>query len=175
MHVTLDLHEEGLFRLSGDQRRVQRFRTLIELGYFPDSDDPHTLCAVCKAFLRELPEPPIPSFLDATCVAFLNKYEDEPAVQLAKVRELLAVFPRENLAMVALLLRMFERIVAHADENKMTVKNISIVMQPTLRYRTPLACFWRARAALLAPLLLAPLLLAHVALLCRLLARRRTP
>ncbi|XP_062518959.1 rho GTPase-activating protein 24-like [Corticium candelabrum] len=77
------LDELGIFRLPGNQVKVQGLKELFDKGEHPDlqsCDEVHSVASLLKLYLRELPEPLIPfeyfdMFISAACV--LEKDEAE--------------------------------------------------------------------------------------------------
>lgn len=61
--MCIDLGLEGIFRVPGSTKEVQEMRNLMDQGKFVDFSDlqivktSHSIAALLKAFLRELPEP----------------------------------------------------------------------------------------------------------------------
>ena len=147
------LDEEGLFRVCGSTESVVRLRHRLEAGDDVDygQEDPHTLTAVVKMFLRELPEPLVPhevnSFLNTALSrgAELNlaasagaspgaaSASASTAEPTALVRMCLADLPRDSTALLRCLALFLRDIAAHADRNRMDQNNLFIVLVPTLR------------------------------------------
>ena len=66
---------EGLFRISGSNQDVERLKHVFEQGAVIDLSqiDPHGLTALLKCFIRELPEPIVPSPVSSWANDLLSK------------------------------------------------------------------------------------------------------
>lgn len=137
------LDEEGLFRLSGAVADVLALRARLEASASGRVDlsreDPHTLTAVLKLFLRELPAPLVPPDVNQVIHAFLADIDLDAASPatvtgaVEAVRYALAPLPRAHRAVLHRLARLLRAVADHAPTNKMTRDNLFIVLLPTLR------------------------------------------
>lgn len=144
------LDEEGLFRVSGSAESAVRLRHRLEDGADVDyaREEPHTLTAVVKMFLRELPAPLVPQEVNGLLHAALTRgtglrlRAGAGAAQAADlVRLCLADLPRDSTALLCCLARFLADVAAHADRNRMDQNNLLIVLVPTLRIAPSLLAF----------------------------------
>ncbi|CAE7514529.1 gacA, partial [Symbiodinium microadriaticum] len=117
---------EGIFRLAPDQDACKRVKDQINTGeYGENCSDPNILANLIKVFFRELP------------VNVLNVVSDESIHKISRltpqdtIAEMEAVFGETN-EIVYWLLDLMAEIVMNEDSNKMSVKNMAIVMSPNL-------------------------------------------
>ncbi|KAF6117402.1 Rho GTPase activating protein 9 [Phyllostomus discolor] len=93
-------------------------------------DDIHVVTGALKLFLRELPQPLVPSPLLPDFRAALALLESEQ--RLSQIRELIVSLPKPNHDTLRYLLEHLCRVIAHSDKNRMTPHNLGIVFGPTL-------------------------------------------
>ncbi|KAG9509393.1 Serine/threonine-protein kinase Nek8, partial [Fragariocoptes setiger] len=164
------LTHEGIFRVSGNSRLCGKLRTLFDrLGDAPlesESVDVATSASMLKMYLRELPEPLIPTnlnglFLEAakkhsgscrpTAPSFLlqqsssshhnkrNSIDDDLAKQLAFARDLANLvkkLPAENYNSLRYLCCFLFRVSLKQQFNKMCAASLGIVFGPNI-FRLP--------------------------------------
>ncbi|PVD32686.1 hypothetical protein C0Q70_08131 [Pomacea canaliculata] len=129
------LDMEGLLRIPGSVTRVKQLREELEEkfygGTFPWSEVwANDAAALLKQFLRELPEPLLTyNYLEA-----FSQVEQIPSTleQLKSLNLLILLLPVEHRDMLRVLLQFLRNIVAHSDQNKMGLNNISMIIAPNL-------------------------------------------
>ncbi|KAF6117405.1 Rho GTPase activating protein 9 [Phyllostomus discolor] len=147
------LDVDGIYRVSGNLAVVQKLRFLVDREravtsdgryMFPEQpgqegrldldsaewDDIHVVTGALKLFLRELPQPLVPSPLLPDFRAALALLESEQ--RLSQIRELIVSLPKPNHDTLRYLLEHLCRVIAHSDKNRMTPHNLGIVFGPTL-------------------------------------------
>ncbi|XP_045320342.1 rho GTPase-activating protein 9 isoform X1 [Leopardus geoffroyi] len=147
------LDVDGIYRVSGNLAVVQKLRFLVDREravtsdgryVFPEQpgqegrldldsaewDDIHVVTGALKLFLRELPQPLVPSQLLPHFRAALALSESEQ--RLSQIRELIGSMPTPNRDTLRYLLEHLCRVIAHSDKNRMTPHNLGIVFGPTL-------------------------------------------
>lgn len=147
------LDVDGIYRVSGNLAVVQKLRFLVDREravtsdgryVFPEQpgqegrldldsaewDDIHVVTGALKLFLRELPQPLVPSLLLPQFRAALALSESEQ--RLSQIRELIDSMPKPNHDTLRYLLEHLCRVIAHSDKNRMTPHNLGIVFGPTL-------------------------------------------
>ncbi|KAB1269673.1 Rho GTPase-activating protein 9 [Camelus dromedarius] len=147
------LDVDGIYRVSGNLAVVQKLRFLVDREraitsdgryVFPEQpgqegrldldsaewDDIHVITGALKLFLRELPQPLVPSLLLPHFRAALALPESEQ--RLTQIQELISSMPKPNHDTLRYLLEHLCRVIAHSDKNRMTPHNLGIVFGPTL-------------------------------------------
>lgn len=133
--INLGLEEEGLFRLAAGSSKIKRAKAIIDSGEVGllnlDQNDHHVWTAVMKLYLRELPSPLMGEKL----------YEDwVEAGNLQGVDRFDAIWnllqsehlPRDNYKNIHYLFKFLHEVTLHSDKNKMTAKNLAIVVTPNV-------------------------------------------
>ncbi|CAN8099187.1 unnamed protein product [Discula destructiva] len=135
------VNEEGIFRLSGSNIVIkalkERFDNEGDINLVEDAQyhDIHAVASMMKAYLRELPTSILTRDLHLEFAGVTEmKSQDE---KIAALRDLVARLPLANLTLLRYLIAFLIKIIAHADRNKMTVRNVGIVFSPTLTIPAP--------------------------------------
>ncbi|KAI9029886.1 Rho GTPase activation protein [Phycomyces nitens] len=139
--------EVGIYRISGSMSTVNGLRTLFEDGSDVDLEvtqpDPHAVGALLKMYLRELPEPIVPTELaqeySQVIAEAIRTQEDAakdtlsltPAL-LKTMQTMTATLPRDSFHLLRLLCAHLRRISAQAATNRMTTSNLALIFIPTL-------------------------------------------
>uniref|UniRef100_A0A452EGG2 Rho GTPase activating protein 9 n=1 Tax=Capra hircus TaxID=9925 RepID=A0A452EGG2_CAPHI len=142
------LDVDGIYRVSGNLAVVQKLRFLVDRGEkavelhvsepkegrldldSAEWDDIHVITGALKLFLRELPQPLVPSLLLPDFRAAVALTESEQC--LSQIQELISSMPKPNHDTLRYLLEHLCRVIAHSDKNRMTPHNLGIVFGPTL-------------------------------------------
>uniref|UniRef100_A0A7S4IIV3 Rho-GAP domain-containing protein n=1 Tax=Vannella robusta TaxID=1487602 RepID=A0A7S4IIV3_9EUKA len=127
------LQSEGIFRISGSQEDVRRIKDRFDKGRKTDlskEENANTIAGVLKLFFTELNNPVLsyelyPSFMAAVEMP-------DPLLRVWCVRRTLATLPPGNRVVLDRVCAMFRIITRFADDNKMTAKNIALVMNPSM-------------------------------------------
>jgi len=129
---------EGLFRVSGNLRKIQDYRERFDRGEnltFPDEEDPHTVTGVFKLWLREIPDPLLTKDLYEMFIA-AAAFEDEKVV-ISKMQKVLEFLPHNNLMILTMLFKLLKALSVKVEINKMTPENLAIIFsQCILKPRT---------------------------------------
>jgi hypothetical protein len=133
---------EGVFRLSGNNtvmlalyRDFQRNKAPPALFRDVKGVDVHTIACLLKHWLRNLPEPLCTYALFDAFVATLDvvlSRRGEGNVCFDAVTTVIDALPRVNRAIFCDVFEMLHLVSAHADTNKMSAMNLSIVMSGNL-------------------------------------------
>lgn len=129
------LQLEGLFRVNGNMKVVDRLKTAFDKCGDADLEeigDVAAAASLLKMFLRELSEPVIPEDLQPLFISVQDKYcKDKPkAVPLFK--ELINRMPALNSCLLKYLCEFMLCIASVSDVNKMTPLALAIVFGPNL-------------------------------------------
>ncbi|KAF9317025.1 hypothetical protein BG003_001299 [Podila horticola] len=130
------LELEGIYRRSGMSAESRKLVEAFNNDHPPDLTDPEIYQDICsitsalKQFLRNLPEPLIPSslydgFMDAI---------DLPShkAQLHEFGELVRRMPEAHFQTMKALMQHLDRVTQNSCINRMNAKNLSVVFGPTL-------------------------------------------
>lgn len=133
--------EEGIFRLSGSnvviKQLKERFDNEGDINLLEDSQyhDIHAVASMLKAYLRELPTSILTRDLHLEFVAVTEM--NSQAEKIVVLSELVTRLPQGNATLLKYLIAFLIKIINHADQNKMTVRNVGIVFSPTLTIPAP--------------------------------------
>lgn len=133
--------EEGIFRLSGSNVVIkslkERFDNEGDVNLLADEQyhDIHAVASMLKAYLRELPTSILTRdlHLDFVAVTEMNSQGEK----IAALSELVTRLPQANATLLKYLIAFLIKVINHADQNKMTVRNVGIVFSPTLTIPAP--------------------------------------
>ncbi|WFD43167.1 Rho-type gtpase-activating protein [Malassezia psittaci] len=133
------LGDEGLYRKNGgiQQQRVilQLFDSgqpfdLADLGKF---NDVGAITSTLKYYLRELPEPLIPSEFHEAYLAFGERMTLAPrAVALSAMRRLLSQLPDPHYASLKRLCLHLKLVEQRSRKTRMSARNLGLVFGPTI-------------------------------------------
>ncbi|CEF60128.1 Rho GTPase-activating protein 92B [Strongyloides ratti] len=130
------MKEQGLFRVPGNQNKVKRLRAALDSGAEKEIDDfihdPHTICAVLKLYLRELPSKLFPKNLNSgylKAVDMINEGKDE---QLKFVYYLLNQMPEVNRDNIAYLMKFLRNVTEYESVINMNASNLALMLAPNL-------------------------------------------
>jgi len=122
---------EGIFRKHGNLKKQQLLKERLNRGIPMSLDDGefsvHECASVLKAFLQELPEPPLTNaYFEAHCqAAKLTAGEGEGRERRLQVLQLLMLLvPDPNYRLLRDLLPFLHRVTQHEDRNKMNALNL---------------------------------------------------
>eukprot|EP00762_Andalucia_godoyi_P007894 ANDGO_01227.mRNA.1 Rho GTPase-activating protein gacJJ len=130
------LDTEGIYRVSGAYAQIQAFKKQFMAGIEPDfgsAEDVYTVAGVLGAYLRDLPEPLIPSSLFEP---FVNAQAiDNRDTRKRASKALLKSLPECNFNVLKYLMGHLNRITQHTSKNKMGPVNLGIVFGPSVMRR----------------------------------------
>lgn len=127
------LEVEGIFRLSGSQVQIEKYRNEFNCGVLVDLSnevDPHTIAGVLKLYFREMEEPLLTYDLYDS---FISTQNERDRIKRARIlRKLVQGLPKGNKATLKYLISFLAEIVKHSDTNKMAVHNVATVFAPNI-------------------------------------------
>ncbi|XP_041326059.1 rho GTPase-activating protein 18 isoform X1 [Pyrgilauda ruficollis] len=129
------LETEGLLRIPGVATRVKGLCQELEAKFYEgtfnwENVKQHDAASLLKLFIRELPQPLL-------TVQYLKAFQDVQNLptrkqQLQALNLLVILLPEANRDTLKVLLEFLQRVIDHRDKNKMTLKNVAMVMAPNL-------------------------------------------
>ncbi|XP_069463570.1 rho GTPase-activating protein 18 [Ambystoma mexicanum] len=129
------LQTEGLLRIPGVATRVKNICQELEAKFYEqsfnwDSVKQHDAASILKLFIRELPQP----LLTVEYLKDFRAVQNLPTrkQQLQALNLLVLLLPDGNRDTLKALLEFLQRVVDRRHENKMTLKNVAMVMAPNL-------------------------------------------
>ncbi|XP_032878196.1 protein FAM13A isoform X2 [Amblyraja radiata] len=130
------LEQEGIFRVNGNVKVVDRLRQSYDRGSMPDLAQEADVCSVAsllKLFLRELPDALIVSRLHPR---FMRLYQDHGGSR-EELQVLLKQLPEVNYRLLKFLCHFLTRVAAAHRSNRMTVYNLATVFGPNVFHVSP--------------------------------------
>lgn len=124
---------EGIFRLSGSQVQIDKYRDEFNSGIMVDLSnemDAHTVSGLLKLYFREMHEPLLTFSLYDSFIAAQN--EKDNAKRVRYVRHLIKSLPEGNRETLKYLIAFLSRVEKHSDVNKMAIHNLATVFAPNL-------------------------------------------
>ncbi|NXI51723.1 RHG18 protein, partial [Chloroceryle aenea] len=129
------LETEGLLRIPGVATRVKSLCQELEAKFYEgtfnwENVKQHDAASLLKLFIRELPQPLL-------TVEYLKAFQDvqnlpTQKLQVQALMLLVLLLPEANRDTLKVLLEFLQRVIDHQDKNKMTLKNVAMVMAPNL-------------------------------------------
>ncbi|NXX11728.1 RHG18 protein, partial [Podargus strigoides] len=129
------LETEGLLRIPGVATRVKSLCQELEAKFYEgtfswENVKQHDAASLLKLFIRDLPQPLL-------TVEYLKAFQDVQNLpmkkqQLQALNLLVLLLPEANRNTLKVLLEFLQRVIDHRDKNKMTLKNVAMVMAPNL-------------------------------------------
>ncbi|XP_032999662.1 rho GTPase-activating protein 18 isoform X1 [Lacerta agilis] len=129
------LDTEGLLRIPGVAARVKNLCHELEAKFYEgtfhwENVKQHDAASLLKLFIRELPQPLL-------TVEYLKAFQDVQKLptkkhQLQALNLLVLLLPDGNRDTLKALLEFLQRLIDHRDKNKMTLKNVAMVMAPNI-------------------------------------------
>jgi len=124
----LDL--EGIFRISGNARTLEKLRLKLNTSHRIEHEDAFTAAVLMKQWLASLPVPIMqPHLYDDWNLAAEQKDKDKC---IKSMTELVGKLPKLSKFILYLICDLCRKIVAKTDENRMSYHNLAIVFAPSL-------------------------------------------
>ncbi|KAL6056395.1 Rho GTPase-activating protein 6 [Balamuthia mandrillaris] len=132
--LTNSLNKEGLFRLSASISELEGLKDKLQSGQriklTPESYDDHIVASLMKLWLRELSEPLLTWDLYDDWVK-VDALPTETA-KTQRIKELLLQLPQTNRFCLSLLCKCLHAVSQNSAVNRMTAKNLAIVVGPNI-------------------------------------------
>ncbi|XP_076443279.1 protein FAM13A-like [Babylonia areolata] len=126
--------QEGIFRVSGSARIVEKLKASFNLSGDADLDGENDIMAVAgllKLFLRELPDSLIPEHLTQEFIAIQTGMSNKQDYIL-RLRSRLNSLPEENYVLLKYIVCFLVAVSSHHDVNKMGPMALAIVFGPNI-------------------------------------------
>ncbi|KAM4676221.1 GEM-interacting protein isoform 2-T2 [Discoglossus pictus] len=135
------LGQQGLYRISGAQARVEKLmqafengRDLVDLS----GHSPHDITSCLKQFLKKLPDSVVPHQLYGEFIAFSRDFQEDKKENgnhqdpIQNMKDILCRLPASNYNTLRHLTAHLYRVSERYEENKMNPNNLGIIFGPTL-------------------------------------------
>ncbi|XP_062055850.1 protein FAM13A isoform X3 [Lepus europaeus] len=132
------LTQEGLFRVNGNMKAVQRLRLRFESGAPVELGRDGDVCvaaSLLKLFLRELPDGVITSAVQLRLLRLFQGGRSE--TQESSLRDLLKELPEPHYCLLKYLCHFLRRVAQHHAQNRMNVHNLATVFGPNCFHVSP--------------------------------------
>lgn len=120
---------EGIFRKAGSVARQKNLRLAVNAGASLRDCNVHDVASLLKQYLRELPQPLVPSSLSPaldSCLA-LGEKERERCLLLVCL-----LLPSAHLQCLRVLMALLSRVACHGAHSLMSAESLAVVMAPNL-------------------------------------------
>lgn len=129
------IKDEGIYRLSGRQSKVQNLKKLLDTNKSVvnlNDNDIHNndVASLLKLYLRELPNP-VGTFALYDSFLATSKIEDKNE-RIAALKNTVALLPEKNRCTLEFLLRHLKKVSEFQEFNRMNATNLALVFAPGL-------------------------------------------
>lgn len=126
----------GIYRISAKQSSVKQLAVAIEkdeLGFQFDAakDEPAAVAGVFKDYLRQLPEPVL-AIPWAERIKYTHERQEHIRTGFAVLKGKIRRLPPIHQITLKVIVQHLSKVAQHADQNKMTAANLSVVFSPCL-------------------------------------------
>lgn len=130
------LDQPGIYRTSAKHTAIQNLAHALErdeerFQFDATNDDPSTVAGVLKLYLRQLPEPVLPMPWEER-VKYTHERQEQIQTGFASLKGRIRRLPAINQATLRTIVGHLAKVAAHAEQNKMTASNLSIIFGPLL-------------------------------------------
>ncbi|KAL6058679.1 Rho GTPase activating protein 18 [Balamuthia mandrillaris] len=123
-------HQEGIFRLAGDELETADVKRRLNLGTFTRCQDMNCIATLIKVWFRELPR-------QVLGTVDTNSLCEGCSECLMEERKVVEALPEMERALFMWLVDLCIEVALLQQENKMTVRNLAIVIAPNLATPSP--------------------------------------
>uniref|UniRef100_W5MS14 Family with sequence similarity 13 member A n=1 Tax=Lepisosteus oculatus TaxID=7918 RepID=W5MS14_LEPOC len=127
------MQQEGLFRVNGNVKAVERLRRRCETRETVDLLQEADICSVAsllKQFLRDLPEGVITSTVQTALIHLYHEYSEDQLKQ--DLKEILQQLPKIHYSLLKYLCHFLTQVEKQQKDNRMTVFNLATVFGPNV-------------------------------------------
>ncbi|XP_075720377.1 rho GTPase-activating protein 18 isoform X2 [Rhinoderma darwinii] len=129
------LETEGVLRIPGVTSRIKSLCIELESKFYEgtfnwDTVKQHDAASLLKFFIRELPLPLLT--VEYMRVFHSVQYLQSKTHRLQALNLLVILLPDVHRDTLKALLEFLQRVVDHREQNKMTLKNVAMIMAPNL-------------------------------------------
>ncbi|XP_069125639.1 LOW QUALITY PROTEIN: protein FAM13A-like [Argopecten irradians] len=128
-------NHEGIFRINGSARVVEKLRASFDSQGNADLEDDNDIMAIAgllKLFLRELPDAVIPSSLTKQFVSIQEACMNDTSSCIYKLKMAVLNLPKENYNLLKYIMSFLVVVASHEKQNKMSPMALAIVFGPNL-------------------------------------------
>ncbi|KAL9547518.1 hypothetical protein MBANPS3_006128 [Mucor bainieri] len=128
---------EGIFRKSGSSAAVSQLQAQFEENHnpflvkVPSTVSTHSLAALFKRYLQQLPEPVIPRSYQPLFIEIFDEEKCSKETLKRRLKEICKTLPHEHLHLLQFLLEVADLIQQHQDKNQMSIESLAIIFAPT--------------------------------------------
>ncbi|XP_065641635.1 protein FAM13A isoform X1 [Hydra vulgaris] len=129
------LKHEGLFRVNGNMKVVEKLKTAFDMYGDADIEEIGDIAAVAsllKLFLRELSEPVIPEELQPIFIKIQDQHGKDKKKAAFMLKEIIQRMPKGNALLLKYLCEFMLSIADGSAVNKMTPLALAIVFGPNI-------------------------------------------
>ncbi|KAG8823943.1 hypothetical protein FRC19_002817 [Serendipita sp. 401] len=139
---TRGLKTEGIYRVSGRHANVMELSLMaekseVDFHFDRTKDDVHTVAALLKLYLRELPEP-VFKFPMSERFEYTKDRDRYLSNNLAMIRSKIRRLPAIHQSTLRAMLEHLAKVAANQKSNKMDAKNLAVVFGPVILGEEPL-------------------------------------
>ncbi|EPB92266.1 hypothetical protein HMPREF1544_00835 [Mucor circinelloides 1006PhL] len=128
---------EGIFRKSGSAAAVNQLQAQFEENHnpflvkIPSTMSTHSLAALFKRYLQQLPEPVIPRSYQSLFIDIFDEEKCSKETLKRRLKEICKTLPHEHLHLLQFLFEVAHSIQQHQDKNQMSIESLAIIFAPT--------------------------------------------
>ncbi|XP_061196169.1 protein FAM13B-like isoform X1 [Saccostrea echinata] len=126
---------EGIFRINGSTRIVEKYRTSFDMrgdADFYEEEDLMAVASLLKLFLREIPGSLIPENKTQRFIAIQEEYQNDPSGCISALKAELSELDEVRYNVLRYLIRFLVVVSQFERTNKMSPMSLAIVFGPNL-------------------------------------------
>jgi len=134
------LMKEGIFRVNGNERRIQALvKKFEEKRYFEncfENCSVFDVAGLLKLYIRELPDSLFPNEIYVPLLKYYETYRDENS-RIKIIQLFLMMIPRNYLILLEYLFGLFTKVTEYSEYNRMDSSNMAKIFAPNLLKQAP--------------------------------------